>query len=207
MHSSYRYGCAAAANLIGKILDSKEEVFPVARRGDFKNMSAKQFYKESADGGYVYGCNNYANACIKEANVTVDIEQKVNLIQEAALYLEKSANLGNPWAANRYATYCINGLMVNETVIVEKNCDKAYDLLKYALVMVHSEKYYWPLINLCKYFWLDSESGRYLEEPLEKVLQYVEKAIEDATDQSQLEELEKMRLLIRKTENVDGSRN
>lgn len=201
--SSYRYGCAAAANLIGKILDSKEEEFPASRRGDFKHMSAKQFYKESADGGYVYGCNNYANVCIKEANETNDIELKINLMQEAAYYLEKSANLGNPWAANKYATYCINGLCVEESVIVEKNIDKAYELLKYALVMIYSEKYYWPLINLCKYYWLDSGSKVYLEQPLKKISDYVVEAMSEVADQNQLRELEEISSTIKKMENGD----
>lgn len=53
VRTSYENGCPAAANLIGKILDCNDEKFPIKYRGNFRNMSAMPFYKESADAGYV----------------------------------------------------------------------------------------------------------------------------------------------------------
>lgn len=198
VQSSYNYGCAAAANLLGKIVDASDEEFPISRRGMYKNKSAKELYKESADGGYVYGCNNYASKCIKEANAITDtkkISEKKELLREAIYYLEKSACLGNPWAANKMGTYYVEGFSVDEEVLVEKNVERAYRLFEYACVMVHAENYFWPLINICNYFWLNKESEKYLIVPKERIIKELKEALICIDDNSQIEKIKD--LLIR----------
>lgn len=194
--SSYNYGCAAAANLLGKIVESKDEAFPVSRRGIFKNISAKQLFKESADGGYVYGCNNYARVCINEAEKSIDSEEKKQLMREAIFYLEKSAMLGNPWAANRVGWYCINELIIDEEFIIKRNLNKAYKLFEYACIMTHAENYYWPLINMCNYFWLNPESEKYLMISKEEILAEIEIALKSVNDNKQFKELRDILLLM-----------
>lgn len=195
VQSSYNYGCAAAANLLGKIVNASDEEFPVSRRGIFKNASAKQLYKESADGGYVYGCNNYADICVKEAEKSVDVEEKKQLYQEAVFYLEKSAKLGNPWAANKVGLFYINGISIGDEAIIEKDSDKAYKLFEYACIMIHAENYYWPFINICNFFWLNSESNKYMLVSKEDINNEINVALENVTDKSQIEKLRSLLLM------------
>lgn len=186
--SSYSYGCAAAANLLGQIVDSSDEVFPLSKRGAFKYISSKQLYKESADGGYVYGCNNYANCCLKEANETIGIE-KISLIREAIQYLRKSADLGNPWASNKLGYYYLNGLVVGEETIIEVNTVVAYELFEFANVMCRAENYYWPFINLCKSYWLNSTSNHYRERDFKWIKIELEYALDHIFDDVQKKEI------------------
>lgn len=187
--SSYNYGCAAAANLLGKIVDASDEEFPVSRRGIFKSVSSKKLYKESADGGYVYGCNNYANICVHEAEKSVNNEEKKQLYKEAMIYLEKSANLGNPWAANKVGLFYFNGIKIGNETIVERELDKAYKLFEYACIMTHAENYYWPFINICKFYWLNPESDKYMIVSKADICNEINNALINAKDREQLKEL------------------
>lgn len=196
VQSSYNYGCAAAANLLGKIVSTSDEEFPISRRGIFKNASAKQLYKESADGGYVYGCNNYADICIKEAKKSVDVEEKKQLFKEAAFYLEKSAKLGNPWAANKIGFYCLDGLNIGDEMIIEKDLQRAYYLFEYACIMVHAENYFWPLINLCRNYWLNPDSDKYLIVSKKDINTEIRKALEIVEEENQIMELESLLAMI-----------
>lgn len=174
--TAYDNGCSAAANLLGKIVNSPEEVFPMARRGKFKNRSAKGLFKESADAGYVFGCNNYASICCKEADRTQNETEKKELLKEAIFYLERSAILGNPWAANKIGKFYLDGVKVGNNTVMEQDIEKAHDRFGYAVAMIFAEKYYWPLINLCKHFWLSEQSKWYLERDIEEILELLKRA-------------------------------
>lgn len=194
--NSYNHGCPAAANLLGQIVDATEDIFPFRRKGKYKRYSSKQLYKESADSGYVYGCNNYATCCLKEAN-HVSGSGKVELLKEAVKYLKKSADLGNPWAKNRLGCFYLKGLCVGKKVIIDEDKEYAHKMFDSAHVMCRVEDYYWPLINLCESFWLNEKSSHYHEKDCLWIRQEVEYALShlsdsDAADKSVNDQKEKL---------------
>lgn len=191
VETSYDNGCSAAANLLGQIIDSSEEEFPISKRGKFKNKDSIDLYKESADAGYVFGCNNYAQTCLKKAEKS-EGNSKVDLYIEAVKYLDKSAQLGNPWAANKMGLYYIKGFEVDGNVIVEQDIDLAYERFEYATVMSNAELYYWPLINICEYYWLNPDSAKCREdvEEIRLLLQGALDKLQD-TDKYQCEHLKR----------------
>lgn len=194
---AYDNGCFAAANLLGKIVQAEEEKFPSARKGKYKNLSAKQLFKESADGGYVYGCNNYALCCLKEAE-TKENKEKIALIKEGLTYLEKSAVTGNPWAANKIAGYYFNGFSIDNTLIIDKDLEKAYNFYCYSLIMCRTENYYWPLINIVNKYWIDVDSNYYLAEPMDYIEDEVKYALANVSDEEQKSALERVAGILKK---------
>lgn len=171
VRTSYENGCPAAANLIGKILDCNDEKFPIKYRGNFRNMSAMPFYKESADAGYVFGCNNYSLECNKMAQEACTKKEKIDWLKKARYYLCISADMGNPWAANRVGKYLCDGVSIGGESIYEVDKKAAYQYFLCAIREIWIDKYFWPLINICKYFWLneDENNEHYLETGLNKI--------------------------------------
>lgn len=158
---AYSYGCAAAANLIGRIIESDNNTFPDAYKGKYRYMKAEDFYKESADNQYAFGCNNYARKCIEKAEQCEDTVGKVTYYKEAIKYYERSAESGNPWALNRMARYYVGEFVVCGVIVVNIDRNKAYDYFKRAANFANLNQYYWPIINLCKYFYCNRESRYY----------------------------------------------
>lgn len=198
--TSYDYGCSAAANLLGKIVDASEDVFPLSKKGIFKYEPSDRLYKESADGGYVYGCNNYANCCLKKANAASG-EKKLLFYEEAIEYLEKSAKLGNPWANNKMGTYYLSGLSVEGKMIIAADNEKAYSLFASANIMCRAEDYYWPFINLCVNFWLNSESIHYKEMDCDWIKEELEYAEQYSIDSAQVDSIKQIKVILNEKTN------
>lgn len=193
----------AAANLLGKIMEAKEEVFPMYLKKGFYNKSARQYFEESAKEGYVYGCNNYSRICMEELQSEMKKSPKnVSYCYEKAYerkkYLEMAANLGEPWAANQYALLVQDGWGVEGKLIVQKDIQKAYELFEYGEIMGEMEHYFWPLINICNRFWLnEGESGSRqkinINDIVNDIIPKLDCALELTTDKSQILELIKIR--------------
>lgn len=196
VQSSYDNGCSAAANLLGKIIESSDEVFPINRRGRFKTRTAKELFKESAEAGYVYGCNSYAQACLKESEIATNTDEKEQLLVEAVAYMEKSAIIGSPWASNKMGNYYYHGLYLNGHTIVKQNVELAYERYLYAQILGMTEGYYWPLINLCNLFWLNSSSNHYMEKDINWVNAEVVRALEKVQDSEQQSNLKCIQSVI-----------
>lgn len=192
---AYDNGCSAAANLLGKIIDSPDDVFPTAMRGKFMTYKSIDLYKESADAGYVFGCNNYAQVCWSKAREIKNRQKKCELIREAIKYLEKSALLGSPWASNKMGLYYHTGLTVCGEQILQEDKNLAYERFYYATVMMHAELYYWPLINLCEKYWLNADSDKYGKVDSKKILELLVDALKNLTDREQ-EQKAKIRKLM-----------
>lgn len=158
---AYSYGCAAAANLIGRIIESDDSIFPNIYKGKYQHRKAEEFYKESADNQYAFGCNNYARKCLEKAEQCGDTVDKVIYLKEAIKYYEMSAETGNPWALNRMARYYVTGFLVGNNNVIKKDEDRAYDYFSKAANFADLNCYYWPIINLCKYFYCNKESQYY----------------------------------------------
>ena len=194
VQSSYDNGCSAAANLLGKIVESSDEVFPINRRGRFKTKKAKDLFQESAEAGYVYGCNSYAQACLKEAEVVASKREKEQLLKDAVFYMEKSATIGSPWASNKMGNYYYYGLTLDGNTIIEQDIELAYERYLYAQIMGATEEYYWPLINLCKLFWLNDSSTHYMEKDINWIRAEVVRALEKAQDDEQRSQLKRLQI-------------
>ena len=204
---AYDHGCSAAANLLGKIIDSTDEIFPIARRGKFADYKSIDLYKESADAGYVFGCNNYAQACLNKANKIKNKQEQRDLSREAIKYLEKSALLGNPWASNKMGLYYFKGLIVGGERILKEDKELAYKHFKYATIMMHAESYYWPLINLCKKYWINADSDKYGEVNLQKVVEFLELTLKnmDNEEKEQKAIIQELVLQIKCNEKIHDS--
>ncbi len=194
--ASYENGCSAAANLLGQIIDDeKGTMIPKEYLERLKGLTAKQMYKESADAGYVYGCNNYSLACRKEAEGCKkkgNMIEYTNLIQESVKYLNKAVDLGDPWAVNKMAGYYYEGIYANNDVIVEKSPEKALEYYMRAERMCRKGQYYWPLINLLKRFkpqYLTERDEKFNDDYIISELKYALDVVDDTAQRIELEGL------------------
>lgn len=176
---SYAYGCSAAANLIGQIILSSEEDFPERYKGKYKYEHAEKYFRESADSGYIYGCNNYATYCAKEALNTQSLDKKYRLMEESINYLMQSANNREPWASNKLGTYYLSGYSIDNKNLLIQDYEIAYQYFSNAIIMSASRQYYWPLINLCKYFYLNKSSKHYGEKTPEELKGLIKDALDN----------------------------
>lgn len=193
---SYSYGCSAAANLLGKILDDKEK-FPeellnkLVNMSNIKGLTARELFKESADAGYVFGCNNYALKCFKISE-QADNNDKTRIRKEAFEYLQKSVELGNPWAMNKMACHLYDGDKVENNIILEEDKEKAFDLFLKANELAIADNYYWPLINLVKKYWfkdLYKKNFKMNKTELKKSIKEALRFVEDEGQKKQLAEI------------------
>lgn len=191
---SYNYGCTAAANLIGKIIEAPEESFPFKQ--DFKYKNEMDYYKVSADGNYAFGCNNYGLKCLEK--MKKEPEKSKEWAELAVKYFMKSADSGEAWALNKMAIYYMNGLVVNDAVVVPKDKEKAYELFSQAEKFCGMRKYYWPIINLVKNYWLNIDSKYYLGE--EKVILIFLDCLDDINEIDQLEGMRKVIVSLKSDE-------
>ena len=190
---SYGYGCAAAANLIGKILSASEEDFPSAYRGMFIGRNPMDFYKESADKNYSFGCNNYALGCLKIAQKTKKRENIRYYGEEAIKYLKKSSMEGEVWAANKLGNLYLNGFEINGCRILKNNENEAYKYYKQAESFFGVRKYYWALINMCKYLYCNDKSKYYKCVSADILLEKLKRALEILSESQadQIKEIKK----------------
>lgn len=191
---SYKYDCAAAANLIGRIIDADDKIFPQIYKGDYKDKDSLEFYKESADWNYVFGCNNYADKCMKKA---LEMEKNFEQIADESIkYYEKSANeLGEPYAMNILGRFYLNGKIIRNKEIVKKDIKVAYDYFFKALNISGLKKYYWPLINICENFWLKDNAYvnyGYEEVKIEEIEKLILVAVKNVNKLDQLNGLKRI---------------
>lgn len=150
---AYRFGSAAAANLIGNIIDAPENAFPASFRHYFRNSLSIEYFEQSAKRGNIYGMNNYATKLIERAKTISNKEDRERLLKEAVYFFEKSANSGSAWAANKVGCFYNMSFQVENSIIVEKNPELAYHYFMIANRYVSDFDYFWPTINLIKYFY------------------------------------------------------
>ena len=189
---SYGYGCAAAANLIGKIIDTSEDEFPTAYRGWLKGHKAIDFYKESADKNYSFGCNNYALRCLKMAGEAEDEQNTKEYGKQAIEYLKKSAKEGEVWAANKLGKMYITGLEINGCQILKADESEAYKYFTQAECFFGVRKYYRALINMCNDLYCNEKSKYYKRVSADVLLKKLKKALDVLTD-SQADQIEQIK--------------
>lgn len=187
---------AAAANLLGKIMECSDQEFPYVYRGHFAEKEAREYYKQSAEYGYVYGCNNYAQICMKESRESDDNEYKIKKAKETIKFLKRSARQGEPWALNRYGLFLYDGWKIENEIIVGANEREAYKSFEYAMIMMRTQLYYWPLINMCNFFWLNSKSTKRkrTSTDIKNIIEQLNDALSYIEDKEQIVEI----ILLRK---------
>ena len=103
---SFNRGCPAAANVIGKIFKDEKISNSVKEELVRRYQLDPRFYEDpnicfkiAADSGYVYAKNNLAEYY---SSIAEDGDENFEL---AYKYLKESADLGEPYAMNRYAYF------------------------------------------------------------------------------------------------------
>lgn len=181
VEESYAYGCAAAANLIGKIIDAPEELFPTKYKISYRYKKAEDYYKESAMRGYMYGMNNYAQKLIEKAN---NLSEKENeYYSEALKYLKQSADMGEPWAANKMGLYYLKGLYIKDKVIIKKDLELSFYYFKKSFVMSGMRNNYWACLNLFHYYYNNLDSGFYNREESCKLWEIIKNNFDYLSDE------------------------
>ena len=147
----------AAINLIGRIVGEKPELLDKLEG----NLTAKDYFDEAAEGGYVYACNNLA---AKEADLIVngvdDVDSHINTFIH---YLTISADRLEPYAANRLGLF----YMIGEV----RSSDGRKEYFRDYINIPFAKKYFqkatvypdsnsaWAYFNLIKYFHKDYDTN------------------------------------------------
>lgn len=182
---------AAAANLLGKIMECSDDFFPIVFRGIYNEKPAIDYYRESAEIGYVYGCNNYIRLLKNEINKNSTVKRIIQIAKEIRIFYEKAVLAGEPWASNQYALHLAVGWEINDVVVIAQDNRKAYKYFEYSMKMMNIQSYYWPLINICKYFWINPNSPKRkkTKEDMEVIIDLINTALSDVKEVCQIVEL------------------
>ncbi len=137
------------------------EVFPCESREDCMLLSEK-FFREAADSGYIYACNNLA---AKEAERIVKLASSKASEEELAASLERyisclklSADRYEPYAANRLGLFYINGEIKSgtEKAVFREYTDTALAKTYFEKATVYPDSNSaWAYYNLIRYFHRD----------------------------------------------------
>ena len=98
----------------------------------------------------------------------------------------------------KIAGYYFNGFSIDNTLIIEKDLEKAYNFYCYSLIMCRTENYYWPLINIVNKYWIDVDSNYYLAEPMDYIEDEVKYALANVSDEEQKSALERVAGILKK---------
>lgn len=121
---SMQQGCSKGYNSMGNIVKNHAMIPDLSH----KLKSAKEYYRQSAELGNIFGMYNYARTLEKELKELikspdfkeVDItEYMIKLREEMVNYYKVAADCGNSIASYRYAVYC--GQLSDEKAAVHEN--------------------------------------------------------------------------------------
>lgn len=135
---SYECGCPAAANVLAAMIDD-ESIAPIHKSG---LKSKLEYLNIAAQSNYVYAKNNLFLYYFNLSKNTNDNNKRQQLLNEAFSNLKDSADLGEPWAINRYALHLYNdkGDKKGAYKYFVSAHNKHQDWASYNLI----EKYYLP---------------------------------------------------------------
>ncbi len=147
----------AAVNLIGRII---KESPALSDRLD-EPRSCEEYFEDSAEGGYVYACNNLA---AQEADMIVkgtgDIDEHVN---NYVHYLTISADRYEPYAANRLGLFYMTGEVrasSGDTVHLHDYINSPFAKKYFLKATVYPDaNSAWAYFNLIKYFHKDYDTN------------------------------------------------
>ena len=158
---SYKSGCIAAANVIAEMLLDKDTPIDIQDTLMTDLTSAKGYLQFAADQGYVYAMNNLFKMRLAEAASHKHDEQSESIRLEAYEWLKQSADLGEPWARNKYACFLYDQGKKSEAFIYYQMAAYANDLWgMYNLLEKYYLKYLWTSVDDSK----DSFCKMHIEE-------------------------------------------
>ena len=147
----------AAVNLIGRVVSEAPNLLAKLEG----SQTAKDYFEQAAEDGYVYACNNLA---AKEADLIVDgVEDTDSHINSFIHYLTISADRLEPYAANRLGLFYMIGEIRSsdgktKTFRDYINITFAKNYFQKAIIYPDSNSA-WAYFNLIKYFHKDYDSN------------------------------------------------
>ena len=90
----------------------------------------------------------------------------------------------------------MNGFEYGGEVFVKEDKERAYKLFEYSSLMMYSETYFWPLINLCESFWLNENSTKYLQRPREEISKELKAAIDFLKDDRKVKKIKESEIKV-----------
>lgn len=98
-------GLACAANILGLINLRYGNKFTSNDK-----YSSEEYFRIAAEGGYVYGMNNYANEFYKKGVQSNTISDKENNYNQYIFWLRQSASLSESWSCNKLGRIYLEGI-------------------------------------------------------------------------------------------------
>ncbi|MBO5372970.1 MAG: hypothetical protein J6A75_09670 [Lachnospiraceae bacterium] len=199
------FGSAAAENLLGRIIEADDELFPGIYKEDYKIEDAEEHYKRSSEMGYANAYINLFNCKCKKSEKCKSKEKQKELYLDALEDMKKAAKLGVSYAANKMSGFYREGVQGILEPDEEKSFYYAKCALRYARLMSHE---YWPFYNIVEYFYANENSLHYDKIDKDKQLEYLDVAMEAAEgiEKKKYEEIkEKVDKLREKVQNTKNT--
>lgn len=103
---AFECGCPAAANLLGQIVEDDD--IPQEYKNNLKRTNV-EYYEIASSEGYVFSKNRLSKYWNEQSNKAVSQLEKEECLKKARSYLKESADLGEPYACNKYASTYLTG--------------------------------------------------------------------------------------------------
>ena len=98
---SFECGCSAAANVLASVV-ADDSITDAHKEG---LLSQEEYLIIGSKNDYVFAKNNLYSLYFQKANRTDNKEEKSLYLKKAYKELKESADLGEPWAINKFALY------------------------------------------------------------------------------------------------------
>lgn len=204
------YGSAVGENLLGRIIEADEKMFPKTYKGELAEESAEDHYKRAAEKGYAFAYVNLAKIMSRKSKRAETQVDKNDYNEMALEYYKQASNLGISHASNKLSR-CYLG--IDDEITVRRNEDTAYQYAQAALVyakMMHHTFY--PFLNIVKNFYANPDSNYYNAVEREQQLLYLNNAektasgIDDVEYQRVQAEITRLREFINQNDDCNNSR-
>lgn len=138
---AFECGCPAAANLLGQIV--ADDDIPQEYKTNLKRSST-EYYEIASSEGYVFSKNRLSKYWNEQSSKAVSQLEKEECLKKARSYLKESADLGEPYACNKYASTYLTGNPNDIKLALP------YFLTAYNLGNVKTRE--WAAANLIQYY-------------------------------------------------------
>lgn len=138
---AFECSCPAAANLLGQIVDDDD--IPREYKTNLKRSST-EYYEIASSEGYVFSKNRLSKYWNEQSSKAVSQLEKEECLKKARSYLKESADLGEPYACNKYASTYLTGNPNDIKLALP------YFLTAYNLGNVKTRE--WAAANLIQYY-------------------------------------------------------
>ena len=138
---AFECGCPAAANILGQIVEDPE--IPKKEKSHLKKTSI-EYYEIASSEGYVFSKNRLSKYWETEASKATTESEREECLKKSRVYLKESAELGEPYACNKYASIYL--------VDSPENLQKAFNYFLTAYNLGNVKTREWAAANLIQYY-------------------------------------------------------